>query len=54
MKVPFATFDVMHKEIRTEMIKNLKMYTIKDGSFRGANVMHLKKNLLNIRKRLIV
>ena len=21
MKVPFATFDVMHKEIRTEMIK---------------------------------
>ena len=24
MKVPFATFDVMHKEIRTEKIKKLE------------------------------
>ena len=24
MKVPFATFDVMHKEIRTEMIKKFE------------------------------
>ena len=48
MKIPFASFDVMHKEIESEILEKFKEVYKKNWYIRGRKFLNLRKSLRNI------